>query len=56
VPRSASHFAVRRFRFFRRDTVGLVVLLPIALPGIVTGIALDAAFRTAGQRSGSARS
>lgn len=35
-------FAVQRYRFFGRDTVSL----PIALPGIVTGIALNNAFRT----------
>jgi ABC-type Fe3+ transport system permease subunit len=35
-----------RVRFFGRDTVSLLVVLPIALPGIVTGIALDTAFRS----------
>jgi putative spermidine/putrescine transport system permease protein len=39
-------FAVQRYRFFGRNTVSLLVVLPIALPGIVTGIALDTAFRT----------
>jgi putative spermidine/putrescine transport system permease protein len=39
-------FAVQRFRFFGRETISLLVLLPIALPGIVTGIALDSAFRS----------
>jgi putative spermidine/putrescine transport system permease protein len=39
-------FAVQRHRFFGRDAVSLLVVLPIALPGIVTGIALDTAFRT----------
>ena len=39
-------FAVQRYRFFGRTTVSFVVVLPIALPGIVTGIALNAAFRT----------
>ena len=39
-------FAVQRFRFFGRDTLSLLVLLPIALPGIVTGIALDSAWRS----------
>ncbi|MEV5411774.1 ABC transporter permease [Thermopolyspora sp. NPDC052614] len=38
-------FAVARFRFFGRDTVSLLIILPIALPGIVTGIALNNAFR-----------
>lgn len=38
-------FAVSRYRFFGRETVSFLVLLPIALPGIVTGIALNNAFR-----------
>ncbi len=41
-------FAVHRFRFFGRETVSFLVILPIALPGIVTGIALNTAFRTIG--------
>ena len=38
--------ALQRFRFFGRDTESLLIILPIALPGIVTGIALNNAFRT----------
>ncbi|TDD79576.1 ABC transporter permease [Actinomadura rubrisoli] len=38
-------FAVARHRFFGREAVSLVVVLPIALPGIVTGIALSNAFQ-----------
>lgn len=38
--------ALQRFRFFGRDAVSLLVILPIALPGIVTGIALNNFFRT----------
>jgi putative spermidine/putrescine transport system permease protein len=34
-------FAVDRFRFFGREAVSLVILLPIALPGIITGMALN---------------
>lgn len=41
-------FAVSRYRFFGRDTVSFLVILPIALPGIVTGIALNNAFRVLG--------
>ncbi len=37
--------AVHRFEFFGRDAVSFAVILPIALPGIVTGIALNSAFR-----------
>ena len=40
--------AVSRYRFFGRETVSLLVILPIALPGIVTGIALNNAFRVLG--------
>ena len=36
--------AVSRSRFFGRETISLLVILPIALPGIVTGIALRSAF------------
>ncbi|MET7900530.1 ABC transporter permease [Streptomyces sp. NPDC005355] len=39
-------FAVQRFRFFGRETISFVIVLPIALPGIVTGVALNTAFRT----------
>lgn len=38
--------ALQRHRFFGRDVVSLLVILPIALPGIVTGIALNNFFRT----------
>ena len=37
-------FAVQRYRFFGREVVSLLVVLPITLPGIVTGIALNATF------------
>jgi putative spermidine/putrescine transport system permease protein len=39
-------FAVARHRFFGRGAISFVVVLPIALPGIVTGIALNSAFST----------
>ena len=38
-------FAVQRYRFFGRETISFLVILPIALPGIVTGMALNATFR-----------
>lgn len=38
--------ALQRYEFFGRDAVSLLVILPIALPGIITGIALNNAFRT----------
>jgi putative spermidine/putrescine transport system permease protein len=37
--------AVSRHRFFGRDSISFLVVLPIALPGIVTGMALNATFR-----------
>jgi putative spermidine/putrescine transport system permease protein len=40
--------AVQRYRFFGRETISFVVILPIALPGIVTGMALNSTFRTFG--------
>ena len=37
-------FAVARFRFFGRETISFLVVLPIALPGIVTGVAISNTF------------
>ncbi|NKX40331.1 ABC transporter permease [Rhodobacteraceae bacterium R_SAG2] len=39
--------AVSRSKFFGRETISLLVILPIALPGVVTGIALRSAFSIA---------
>ncbi|MDH3743260.1 MAG: ABC transporter permease, partial [Hyphomicrobiales bacterium] len=39
--------AVSRSRFFGREAISLLVILPIALPGIITGIALRSAFNLA---------
>jgi putative spermidine/putrescine transport system permease protein len=36
--------AVARYRFFGREAVSFLVILPIALPGIVTGMALNSSF------------
>ena len=41
---TAAAFAIHRFRFFGRDIVSFVVILPIALPGIITGMALNSFF------------
>jgi len=38
--------ALQRYTFFGRDSISFLVILPIALPGIVTGIALNTAIRT----------
>ena len=40
-------FAVQRYEFFGRNIVSFLVVLPITLPGIVTGIALNATFTSA---------
>jgi putative spermidine/putrescine transport system permease protein len=36
--------AVARYRFFGRETISFLVILPIALPGIVTGVAISNTF------------
>jgi putative spermidine/putrescine transport system permease protein len=41
-------FAIQRYRFFGRDVFSLSLILPIALPGIVTGLALNNTARTTG--------
>jgi putative spermidine/putrescine transport system permease protein len=41
-------FAVHRFRFFGRDAVSLLLVLPLALPGIITGMALNSFFAFGG--------
>jgi putative spermidine/putrescine transport system permease protein len=47
---SAAAFGVHRFSFFGREAVSLLLVLPLALPGIITGIALNSAFSFAGIR------
>jgi putative spermidine/putrescine transport system permease protein len=39
--------AVSRAKFFGREAISLLVILPIALPGIITGISLRSAFNLA---------
>ena len=41
---TAAATAVARFRFFGRDAITFLLVLPIALPGVVTGIALNSFF------------
>ena len=43
---------VQRFAFFGRETISFLFVLPIALPGVVTGIALSATFQTIDVRFG----
>ncbi len=40
--------ALARSRFFGRDAISLLLILPIALPGVVTGIALRSAYGNLG--------
>ena len=44
--------AVQRYSFFGRETVSFLLILPIALPGVVTGIALSSTFQTFGVEFG----
>jgi putative spermidine/putrescine transport system permease protein len=45
---SAAAFGIHRFHFFGRDAISLLFVLPLALPGIITGIALQSSFIFAG--------
>jgi putative spermidine/putrescine transport system permease protein len=49
---SLAAFAVHRFRFFGRQTISFFLILPLALPGIVTGMALNSAINLGGQLIG----
>ena len=41
---SLAAFAIHRMTFFGRDVINLLFVIPLALPGIITGLALHAAF------------
>jgi putative spermidine/putrescine transport system permease protein len=41
-------FVVHRYAFFGRDVIAFALVLPIALPGIITGMALNATFHNFG--------
>jgi putative spermidine/putrescine transport system permease protein len=41
-------FAIHRFSFFGRESVSFLLVLPIALPGIITGMALNSFFAFGG--------
>ncbi|HSG85952.1 MAG TPA: ABC transporter permease [Candidatus Limnocylindrales bacterium] len=45
---SLAALAIARYRFFGRETISFVVIFPIALPGIVTGMALASTFAQIG--------
>jgi putative spermidine/putrescine transport system permease protein len=45
---TAASFAISRFHFFGREGVSFLLLLPLALPGIITGMALSSFYSFAG--------
>jgi putative spermidine/putrescine transport system permease protein len=45
---SMAAFAIHRFRFFGRESISFLLVLPIALPGIITGMALNSFYVFAG--------
>jgi putative spermidine/putrescine transport system permease protein len=49
---SLAAFAVHRYRFFGREAVSFLLILPLALPGIVTGMALNSTINLGGQLIG----
>lgn len=49
---SMAALAVQRYAFFGRDTISFLLVLPIALPGVITGIALQTTFKTVGANLG----
>jgi putative spermidine/putrescine transport system permease protein len=49
---SFASFALARFRFFGRDAISFALVLPIALPGIVTALALKGAIEYGQQTVG----
>ena len=49
---SLAAFAIHRFKFFGREAVSFVLILPLALPGIVTGMALNSTINLGGQLLG----
>jgi putative spermidine/putrescine transport system permease protein len=49
---SAVAYAVHQFKFFGREAISLLLVLPLALPGIITGIALNSLFAFTGVRLG----
>ena len=45
---TAASFAVARSKFFGREAVSFLLVLPIALPGVVTGVALSSFYTFSG--------
>jgi putative spermidine/putrescine transport system permease protein len=49
---SAVAYALHQFRFFGREAISFLLVLPLALPGIITGIALNSFFSFTGVQLG----
>ena len=45
-------YALYKFTFFGRDAISFLLVLPLALPGIITGIALNSFFTVTGIQFG----
>jgi putative spermidine/putrescine transport system permease protein len=45
---SMAAFAIQRFKFFGRESISFLLLLPLALPGIITGMALNSFYTYVG--------
>src|ERR1700674_102220 len=48
VPGSCAAFAIHRMTFVGRDPLSLLFVLPLALPGIITGMSLNSFFNFSG--------
>src|SRR5437588_276833 len=49
---SAVAYALHKFAFFGREAISFLLVLPLALPGIITGIALNSFFSFTGVQLG----
>jgi putative spermidine/putrescine transport system permease protein len=49
---SATAYALNQFAFFGREAISFLLVLPLALPGIITGIALNSFFSFTGIQLG----
>ena len=49
---SATAYALHKFAFFGREAISFLLVLPLALPGIITGIALNSFFSFTGVQLG----
>src|SRR5256714_6459571 len=49
---SAVAYALHKFRFFGREAISFLLVLPLALPGIITGVALNSFFSFTGIQLG----